>query len=67
MVYSSNGNGQPPRTAITVPHMVGMKGRGEKITMLTAYDASLATQMELAGLDTVLVGDSLGMVIQGKS
>jgi 3-methyl-2-oxobutanoate hydroxymethyltransferase len=38
---------------------------GEKITMLTCYDATFAKLMELAGLDVILVGDSLGMVIQG--
>ncbi|MFP3874440.1 MAG: 3-methyl-2-oxobutanoate hydroxymethyltransferase [Thiohalophilus sp.] len=42
-----------------------MKQRGEKIAVLTAYDASLASQCEQAGVDVLLVGDSLGMVIQG--
>jgi 3-methyl-2-oxobutanoate hydroxymethyltransferase len=41
--------------------------RGEKIAMLTCYDASFATLMEHAGVDVLLVGDSLGMVLQGSS
>ncbi|HOY70380.1 MAG TPA: 3-methyl-2-oxobutanoate hydroxymethyltransferase [Methylotenera sp.] len=39
--------------------------RGEKIAMLTCYDASFAKLMEIAGVDMLLVGDSLGMVLQG--
>jgi 3-methyl-2-oxobutanoate hydroxymethyltransferase len=42
-----------------------MKQRGEKIACLTAYDASFAVLLDAAGVDVVLVGDSLGMVIQG--
>jgi len=42
-----------------------MKQRGEKIAALTAYDASFAALVDAAGVDVVLVGDSLGMVIQG--
>lgn len=38
---------------------------GEKITMLTAYEASFARVLDAAGIDTLLVGDSLGMVVQG--
>jgi 3-methyl-2-oxobutanoate hydroxymethyltransferase len=41
------------------------KRRGEKITMLTAYDAALARLLDRAGLDAILVGDSLGMVVLG--
>jgi len=41
------------------------KQDGEKITMLTAYDATFAHHLQLAGLDCILIGDSLGMVIQG--
>jgi 3-methyl-2-oxobutanoate hydroxymethyltransferase len=39
---------------------------GEKITMLTAYDASFARVLDAAGVETLLVGDSLGMVVQGR-
>lgn len=42
-----------------------MASRGEKIAVLTAYDASFATQCAQAGVDVLLVGDSLGMVLQG--
>ena len=54
------------RTSVTVPHLQGMKSRGEKIVALTAYDASFATQLDIAGIDIALVGDSLGMVVQGQ-
>lgn len=53
------------RAPITVPRLREMKARREKIVMLTAYDASFAVQCEVAGVDVVLVGDSLGMVVQG--
>lgn len=42
-----------------------MKQRGEKIAVLTTYDASFTIQLEKAGVDVLLVGDSLGMVLQG--
>lgn len=51
---------------ITLPGLAAMKARREKITCLTAYDASFARAMDAAGIDIVLVGDSLGMVIQGR-
>lgn len=44
-----------------------MKAKGEKIAALTAYDASFAAVVHEAGCDTALVGDSLGMVIQGRA
>jgi 3-methyl-2-oxobutanoate hydroxymethyltransferase len=50
---------------LTVPALVGMARDGTKIAMLTAYDASFAAIAERAGIDVLLVGDSLGMVIQG--
>jgi 3-methyl-2-oxobutanoate hydroxymethyltransferase len=43
----------------------GMAQRGEKIALLTCYDSSFATLCEAAGVDVLLVGDSLGMVLQG--
>jgi len=42
-----------------------MKAQGRKLVMLTSYDASLTVHCENAGVDVLLVGDSLGMVIQG--
>ena len=54
---------KPP---VTVPRLFEMKAAGEKIVMLTAYDAGFAAQCEAAGVDTVLVGDSLGNVVQGR-
>jgi 3-methyl-2-oxobutanoate hydroxymethyltransferase len=50
---------------ITVPHIQKMKQRGEKVTCLTAYDYSFARILDEAGVEMLLVGDSLGCVIQG--
>jgi 3-methyl-2-oxobutanoate hydroxymethyltransferase len=50
---------------ITITTLNDMKARGEKIAVLTSYDASFAHQAEEAGVDVLLVGDSLGMVVQG--
>jgi 3-methyl-2-oxobutanoate hydroxymethyltransferase len=44
-----------------------MRARGEKMTMLTAYDATFAAVADAAGVECILVGDSLGMVCQGLS
>lgn len=54
-----------PRPPVNVATLVKMKAEGEKIACITAYDASFATLVDDAGVDLVLVGDSLGMVIQG--
>lgn len=48
-------------------HLKEMKQRGEKIAMLTAYDALMARMFDQAGIDALLVGDSLGMVLLGYS
>ena len=56
---------QKDNTSITVKTLTAMKQRGEKIACLTAYDASFAAILDSAGVDVILVGDSLGMVIQG--
>ena len=50
---------------ITVPDIVRMKERGEKIVMLTAYDAPTARLLDSAGVDILLVGDSVGYVVLG--
>lgn len=52
---------------VTVSTLLQMKQRGERITMLTAYDFPTAKALDAAGIDVLLVGDSLGMVVQGKS
>lgn len=52
---------------ITLPEMARMKQAGEKIAMLTCYDASFAALEDRCGVDVMLVGDSLGNVIQGKT
>ena len=51
--------------AKTISDLLGMKKKGEKITMLTAYEVNFARMMDAAGIDAVLVGDSLGMVVLG--
>ena len=50
----------------SVPGLRRMKSRGEKITMLTAYDCAFARIFDEAGIDVLLVGDSLGDVVQGN-
>jgi 3-methyl-2-oxobutanoate hydroxymethyltransferase len=50
----------------TLSKLQSMRGKGEKIAVLTCYDASFATLLETNGVDVLLVGDSLGMVIQGR-
>ncbi|MBI4456092.1 MAG: 3-methyl-2-oxobutanoate hydroxymethyltransferase [Acidobacteria bacterium] len=50
---------------IRVPDLKAKKERGEKIAMLTAYDATMARLLDQAGIDVLLVGDSLGMVVLG--
>ncbi|MDH2917150.1 MAG: 3-methyl-2-oxobutanoate hydroxymethyltransferase [Gallionella sp.] len=50
----------------TLTTLQNMRGKGEKIAVLTCYDASFAALLENNGVDVLLVGDSLGMVIQGR-
>jgi 3-methyl-2-oxobutanoate hydroxymethyltransferase len=52
---------------VTNTELSAMKARGEKVVSLTAYDASFAHILDTAGVDMVLVGDSLGMVVQGQT
>ena len=52
---------------LTAVDLRAMKQRGEKISCLTAYDASFSSLIDQAGVDVMLVGDSLGMVIQGHA
>lgn len=51
---------------LSVRDLLAMKQAGEKITCLTAYDASFSALMDQVGIDVLLVGDSAGMVIQGQ-
>jgi len=52
-------------TRVRIPDLQRKKKLGQKITMLTAYDATMARLLDRAGVDALLVGDSLGMVILG--
>ncbi len=56
---------ETPRKKITTQTFLRMKKNGEKIAMLTAYDAVTASVMEESGIHSILVGDSLGMVVLG--
>jgi 3-methyl-2-oxobutanoate hydroxymethyltransferase len=51
---------------VRVPDITAMKARGESVTVLTAYDATMAGIFDQAGIDILLVGDSLGMVLHGE-
>ncbi|HET9957800.1 MAG TPA: 3-methyl-2-oxobutanoate hydroxymethyltransferase [Polyangiaceae bacterium] len=55
------------KNKITVPDLIARKAAGPKISVLTAYDATMARLFDDAGVDVLLVGDSLGMVVQGQA
>ena len=55
----------PARRPVSLPRLQELRDRGENITMLTAYDATFAAVADAAGVECLLVGDSLGMVCQG--
>lgn len=55
------------RKPVSLPRLMEMHARGEKIAMLTAYDATFAAVADAAGVECILIGDSLGMVCQGLS
>jgi 3-methyl-2-oxobutanoate hydroxymethyltransferase len=55
-----------PRRKLTVPAIAAMKGSGAPIAMITAYDATFASIVDAAGVDMILVGDSVGTVVQGE-
>lgn len=59
----TNATAQP----VTLGALAKLKAQSEKIACLTAYDASFAAVLDAAGVDVILVGDSLGMVIQGQN
>ncbi len=52
---------------VTISTLLEAKQAGEKVACLTAYDASFARILDKAGIDVILVGDSLGMVVQGRA
>jgi len=54
-----------PRKPISLPRLQALHKSGEKITMVTAYDATFAAVADAGGVECILVGDSLGMVCQG--
>ncbi len=60
------GSSDTPLRKVTVPEIRDRKTRGPSIAMVTAYDFTMARLVDEAGVDIVLVGDSLGMVVQGQ-
>lgn len=54
------------RKSLTLHRLREMHAAGEKIAMLTCYDSTFARVLDQAGVDCLLVGDSLGMVLQGE-
>jgi 3-methyl-2-oxobutanoate hydroxymethyltransferase len=57
----------PARKPVTLHRLREMQAAGEPIAMLTCYDASFARVLDHAGVDCILIGDSLGMVVQGQT
>src|ERR1043166_7507445 len=62
-----NGARPPLRETgpVTVPEFIAAKAQGRRLATLTAYDYTMARLLDAAGVDGILVGDSLGMVVQG--
>ena len=56
-----------PPTPVTLPDFARWKAEGRKISVLTAYDFTMASLLDTSGVDALLVGDSLGIVVQGKA
>ena len=59
------GGTASPQAKVTIPDILAAKRAGRKITMMTAYDTAFAKLVEASGIDIILVGDSLGMVVLG--
>src|SRR5437868_11381228 len=59
------GASAPAPRKVTVPDLVAMKRDQKRITMMTAYDTAFARLVDASGIDIILVGDSLGMVVLG--
>lgn len=66
-MYGKEASPAKGRAKVTVPELRARKATGNKIAMVTAYDFTMARLVDEAGVDMVLVGDSLGMVVQGLS
>ncbi|HEV7914059.1 MAG TPA: 3-methyl-2-oxobutanoate hydroxymethyltransferase [Albitalea sp.] len=66
-VYGGTGGPPAPRKPLTLHRLREMHASGVPIAMLTCYDASFARVLDDAGVDCLLVGDSLGMVVQGQA
>jgi len=62
----NSGNAAPYDKPVTLSQLRRMKTEGEAIACLTAYDYAFSTVLDRAGVDLILVGDSLGMVVQGR-
>jgi len=62
---TTNGSSVARERPVTVPDFLSARARGQRLTLLTAYDYTMARLLDNAGVDGILVGDSLGMVIQG--
>jgi 3-methyl-2-oxobutanoate hydroxymethyltransferase len=63
----TNGSeSRPEGRPVTVPDFQSARARGQRLTLLTAYDYTMARLLDAAGVDGLLVGDSLGMVVQGQ-
>ena len=67
MSTSSNASTKSTRKKSTILSLAKMRENNEKIVMLTSYDASFAGLVDDCGIDIILVGDSLGMVVQGHA
>src|SRR5581483_1353066 len=63
---SKSPRGVASERPVTVPDFLAAKAHGRRLTMLTAYDYTMASLLDAAGVDSILVGDSLGMVVQGR-
>jgi 3-methyl-2-oxobutanoate hydroxymethyltransferase len=65
--YLEEQEGVVRNKVVTIPSLLAIRRAGEKIAVLTCYDASFASLMDRCGVDLLLVGDSLGNVLQGHS
>jgi 3-methyl-2-oxobutanoate hydroxymethyltransferase len=63
----ANGKEDRPARPMTVPDFLSARARGVRLSLLTCYDYAMARLLDEAGVDGLLVGDSLGMVVQGHA